>query len=123
MNFWFLVADSQLRSEESSAGQSEPFQILLGPAGIHDHSFQGRPKRVIRNHEAAAVWMAVDPVTAAASLELESILVQRLDELPGSNPPAKAHQKLTATTGEDMTIAPRSGSSGIGSPAARRSSR
>ena len=111
-----------------SVRQAKSRQIVVEPAGILNHALQCSDgecgtQRVQGNDDPAAVRMVVHPVAAAASLQLESLLVQRLNELPCGDAASQARHKLTTTAGEGITSAPLSGSTGIGSPTARRSSK
>jgi len=97
-------------------------------ADIGDHAFEsanreGFSQAVIGYYDPSAVHMPVNVMAAAGSREAKSVSMQRPDKLTGGDAARNFGHKLTATAGVGHSTAPRAGSTGIGSPDSRRSSR
>ena len=110
-----------------SAQQFETAEVVLLPCGIADHCSQGSNRKcvaeeMIRDDYSSAVGVPVDAVTSANSLKDEAVCLEGLNELAGGDAPRQPGHTLTATVGVGNSSVPCSGSTGMGSPAARRSS-
>ena len=104
-----------------------PPKIVFGPADIRKHGFQRSDgkriaERMVGNHHASAAGMPVDAMAAAGPCEAKTFLLKRPDEPACGESARAAGHKLTATAGVGHSTAPCSGSTGIASPASRRSS-
>ena len=118
---WFVVPYIPFLQKVQSA------QIVLIPSRVGDHRFEGPNRKsiaqaVISYYDATTIRMAIDAMTSSSSLQREPILVQRLQEPSGRGAARNIAHRLTTTEGEGHSTAPFSGSEGIGSPAAIRSS-
>jgi len=68
---------------------------------------------------SSSVGVAVDAVASSRPSQPEAVLMQRFDELAGRDATRDIGHRLTATAGVGHSTAPRSGSTGIGSPDSR----
>jgi hypothetical protein len=106
--------------------QLEAAQIVLGPAGISDHVFEGaRAEGLSRtmedNGHGSTVGMAIRLVAALLARQDEPIAEQGAHEFPRRDVARQPHT-LTATVGAGLTSTSPAGSVGMGSPAWRRAS-
>lgn len=126
---WLVGAEERVVIEDrcSRSKQSQLSQPFVVPVGVGNHAAQcSHGKRiaeaVVCNDDSSAVGVSVDAMAAARALEGESVGVEGLNELAGRDPSGHGGHRLTTTDGEAHCTAPRSGSTGTGSPADRRSS-
>jgi hypothetical protein len=112
---------------EDRSQQTQAPQVVPIPSRASDDRFQGADWKggaqpMVRYDRSAAVSVSIYVVTSPSPLEHETFLVQSSYEAPGCDPAGNFRHLLTTTEGEGHSTAPFSGSKGIGSPDAKRSS-
>ena len=107
--------------------QVQPSQVLLCPADVREHQFEGADRKcvaepMVRHHYSPPVRVTKDQMTPAGSGQAEPVSVECPQQRASGDATREIGHMLTATAGVGHSKASHWGSSGTASPASRRSS-